>query len=96
MTPMTFRFTTNKGKLPANVYTRGGTKSPELITFQYRGKWRVPYEQRKLGIELTMAGVLQLLYRNVDWSFMCSKNPLLELMPKEECNWKYYPIPIFK
>jgi len=77
------------------VYTRGGTKSPELEIWTVEGSRLTPYARHKLGWYMTLSQLFKYIYGGkIGQLVLSSKNTLLSCIPKEDCKGAVFHAPI--
>lgn len=81
----------------AFVYKRKGWQAPTSVYIKFNGKWIVEYRRElKWEIKDPISLLLFTVYSEVLKDLLYSKNPFLELIPKDSAAFQgsYYPVPL--
>lgn len=87
---------TLKGKqvnCTVEIYTRGGTKSPDLWIVTLEGKRRTPYWQRKNELSPTLNGLFKITYSPYIDKLVYNQKPLF-FMNKNEPGQLLFSTPV--
>lgn len=83
-----FIFNGKEVHFTVDVYTRGGSDSPNLWIIKYNGKTYLPFQQRKLGISCTFTGLFKITYGpHIEKLVPIGKSLFVKLFPKPSDFW---------